>query len=205
MEWDDGMAARAKDKRDAGEVEAKVIAAALALAGEGPWGQVTLATIAARAGVALADLYPRLASKGAILDRFARDIDRTVLAGDDPSLAAEPARDRLFDVLMRRFEALAPHRAALRSIAAAERRDPLGVITRIPGFLESMRWMVEAAGLDGTGWRGLLRQRGTAAVFLAVLPTFLEDDSEDLARTMAALDKQIARGDRLMRRLARAG
>lgn len=185
------------------DVEGRVVDAALALAAERPWAEVTLAAVAGRAGVALADLYPRLASKGAILDRFARRIDRQVLGGDDPSLASEPARDRLFDVLMRRFEALAPYRAALKSIASAERRDPLGLLSRLPGFLESMRWMVEAAGLDGTGWRGLLRQRGAAAVFLAVTPTFLEDESEDLGKTMAALDKQIARGDRIMRRLAR--
>ncbi len=191
------------EQAETADVESRVVDAALALAAERPWAEVTLAAVAGRAGVALADLYPRLASKGAILDRFARRIDRQVLGGDDPSLSSEPARDRLFDVLMRRFEALAPHRAALKSIAAAERRDPLGLLSRLPGFLESMRWMIEAAGLDGTGWRGLLRQRGAAAVFLAVMPVFLEDESEDLGKTMAALDKQIARGDRIMRRLAR--
>lgn len=187
----------------AGEgVEARVVAAALELAAEGPWEQVTLAAIAARAGVALTDLYPHLASRAAILDRFAGTIDRAVLAGDDPSLGAEPARDRLFDVLMRRFDALRPFRAGLKSIARAGRRDPLAMLGRMPGFLDSMRWMVEAAGLNATGLRGLVRRRGAAALFLAVMPTFLEDDSEDLAKTMAALDKHLTRGDRVMRRLS---
>ncbi|PWR20015.1 TetR family transcriptional regulator [Zavarzinia compransoris] len=180
---------------------AAVIAAALALAAEQPWSGVGLAAIAARAGLPLVDLYPDLQSKTAILRAFARRIDRLVLAGEDESLLREPPRDRLFDVLMRRFEALAPWRAGLRSIVAAERRDPLEALRRVPDFLASMRWMTAAAGLDGDGIAGFIHRRGAEAVFLAVLPVFLADESEDLARTMAALDRQLTRGDRILRRL----
>lgn len=187
--------------RDGRGEENALIDAALALAAEMPWSKVTLAAVAARAGVALTDCYPRHRDTGSILRAFGRRIDRAVLAGDDPSLMAEPPRDRLFDVLMRRFEALAPHRAALRSIVATDRRDPLAALARVPDFLRSMDWMVAAAGLDGGGIAGFIRRRGAAAVFLAVLPTFLDDESEDLGKTMAALDRQIARGDRLMRSL----
>lgn len=178
-----------------------VIDAALELASEQPWATVSLAAVAARAGVPLAACYPRFVDTADLVEAFARRIDRRVLDGDDPSLAAEPPRDRLFDVLMRRFEALAPHRAALRSILAAERRDPFAVLARVPGFLRSMDWMVTAAGIDGAGLGGLVRRRGAVAVFLAVMPVFLADESEDLSRTMAALDRQLARGDRLLRRL----
>lgn len=195
------MAPRARKTAGQGDIETAVVDAALAAAAARPWEQVTLAEIAAAAGVSLASLYPKLGSKAAILDAFARRIDRTVLTGDDPELLREPPRDRLFDVLMRRFEALAPFRLALRSIAAAQRRDPLSAVAQAPAFAQSMRWMVEAAGLDGTGLLGRIRSRGAALVFLAVLPTFLADEGEDLAKTMAALDRQLARGDRLMRRL----
>lgn len=178
-----------------------VIDAALALAGEQPWQEVTLAAIAARAGLPLVDLYSDFQSKTAILRAFARQIDRAVLAGEDQSLMREPPRDRLFDVLMRRFEALAPWRAGLRSILQAERRDPLAALRRAPDFLASMRWMTAAAGLDGEGIAGFLHRRGAEAVFLSILPVFLGDDSEDLSKTMAALDRQLTRGDRIMRRL----
>lgn len=178
-----------------------VIDAALALAGEQPWQEVTLAAIAARAGLPLVDLYPDFQAKTAILRAFARQIDRAVLAGEDQSLMREPPRDRLFDVLMRRFEALAPWRAGLRSILQAERRDPLAALRRAPDFLASMRWMTAAAGLDGEGIAGFLHRRGAEAVFLSILPVFLGDDSEDLSKTMAALDRQLTRGDRIMRRL----
>ena len=39
-------------------------------------------------------------------------------------MAEEPPRERLFDVLMRRLEALAPHKAAIRSLLRSARRHP---------------------------------------------------------------------------------
>lgn len=191
--------------RDQDEVEDavgdKLAVAALALAAEGPWDGVSLARIAERAGLPLAALYPRYRSRGAILEAFMRRIDRAVLAADDPSLAREPARDRVFDVLMRRLEALAPYRAGLASILAAERRAPLAPLSRVPVFLRSMDWMARAAHLDHPGAGGLLVRGGLAAIFLAVVPVFLADEGADLARTMAALDRQVKRADGLMRRL----
>lgn len=193
------MAPRTAKPKTAPALEDRLINGALALAALRPWAGVHLADIARAAGSDLASLYPLYATKGAILGAFGRRIDRQVLAADFTGLDQEPARDRLFDVLMRRFEALAPHRAALRSIAGAERRDWGAALARLPGFVESMRWMVQAAQLDDAGWLGTLRVGGAAAAFLAVLPRFLED-GDDLARTMAALDRHLASGEKILRR-----
>ena len=45
-------------------------------------------------------------------------------AQDLSDMAEEPPRERLFDVLMRRLEALAPHRDAVRSLLRSARRNP---------------------------------------------------------------------------------
>ncbi|MFZ2872132.1 MAG: hypothetical protein WAZ62_18635, partial [Zavarzinia sp.] len=73
--------------------------------------------------------------------------------------------------------------------------------SRLPVFLRSMDWMARAARLDRPGAGGFLVQGGLAAIFLAVVPVFLADEGADLARTMAALDRQVKRADALMRRL----
>ena len=75
--------------------------------------------IAQEAGLGLVemrDLYP---SKGAILDGFIRVIDKRVIAGTTEDLAGEPARERIFDVVMRRLDAMAPYKRALRRIEDA--------------------------------------------------------------------------------------
>ena len=45
-----------------------------------------------------------------------KELDRKVLAGGEGDMAEEPPRERLFDVLMRRIEAMAPYREATRSL-----------------------------------------------------------------------------------------
>ena len=59
-----------------------------------------------RGGVPLATVQAHYPTKNAILEAFARQVTADVLADDDGSTREEPPRDRLFDVLMRRFDAL---------------------------------------------------------------------------------------------------
>ncbi len=92
-----------------------IIAATLRLAAEKPWSEIPLAEIASAAGLSLIELYRLFPYKLAILDALARRTDAAVLAM--PGDADDPPRDRLFDVLMRRFDALLPYRAGLKRIA----------------------------------------------------------------------------------------
>ena len=181
----------------------KVVDAALGIAAASGWRDARMADIAAEAGLSLAELHALYPSKAAILDAFSAGIDGEVLAGTAPDLAAEPARDRLFDVMMRRFEALRPHRAALRGLACAARRDPLLALEGGCRLLRSMRWTLEAAGMGASGLAGKLRCKALAAIHLDVMRVWLADDSEDMGRTMAALDRRLKQADSTMARLCR--
>ncbi len=179
----------------------KAIDAALALAAERRWRDVTLRAVAAEAGMGLADLRALFASKDAIVAAFVDRIDRKVIAGTDPEAMAEPVRDRLFDILTRRFEALRPHRAALGGIVLDALRTPSSGLAAGCRTMRSMSWFLETAGVGGAGAAGRLRCKALAAVWLATLPVFLRDDSDDLARTMARLDRALDRLDRIASRL----
>tara|TARA_R110002020_G_scaffold51045_7_gene144657 strand:- start:259 stop:603 length:345 start_codon:yes stop_codon:yes gene_type:complete len=98
-----------------------VISAFLGLLSEKDFAEIGLDEIAARSSLSLAELRAAFDSKLAIYEAFARDIDEAVLAEDVTDMADEPPRERLFDVLMRRLDALRPHRAALRGLARSAR------------------------------------------------------------------------------------
>ena len=172
----------------------RLVDAALKLASERPWARITLGEIAAEAALSLAELHEAAPAKSHIVRAFLRRIDAAVLAGPAPDLS-EPARDRLFDVLMRRFDALKPHKAAVASIVDGLSRDPVQALCGWPALLRSMSWMLEAAGLDASGIKGALRARGLALVWLTGLRNFLTDESEDLSATMAALDRALKRAE----------
>jgi AcrR family transcriptional regulator len=174
----------------------KIIAAFLALLAEHPIERIGYAEVAGRAGVSLAALRAEFGSLLAIYAAHVKELDRKVLAGGEGDMAEEPPRERLFDVLMRRLEALAPHKAAIRSLLRSARRNP-GLAVALNGLaVRSQQWMLTAAGIDASGPRGMVRAQGTALMFAGVLRTFVKDDEPGLARTMAALDRALARGQR---------
>lgn len=176
------------------------VAVALALAAERGWRETTLRDIAERSGRGLAELYRDYPGKGAVLAAFMARIDEQVLAGAETGLGdGEPPRDRLFDVVMRRFDALAPHREALRAIARDLWRDPAALCQFAAGpARRSADIMLVAAGLDAGGLGGLLRRKGLGVVYGDTFRVWLADDSADLAKTMAHLDRRLRQAERAL-------
>jgi AcrR family transcriptional regulator len=172
----------------------RIVAAAFRLAAERGWTHVALADIAAAADLSMADLYAIYPSKAAILAAFSRDIDQSVLTGLESDATSSP-RDRLFDVLMKRFDALTPHRDGLRAILRDAGRDPALALSGAGPLLRSMALMLEAAGISSSGWSGALKAKALAAIYLATLSDWFGDDTADKARTMAALDGRLRRAE----------
>ena len=172
----------------------RLISAALGLAAEKPWERLTLADIAERAGTTLAALKTSFASKSEILAAFAGLVDDEMLRRAPRRTEGQAPRDALFEVIMSRFDILEPWKGALRSIAASGLPHP----TQIGTLLTAQGWMLEAAGISAGGVDGGVRTLGLATVYGSVFQTWLADDDPGLARTMAALDRRLRRGQRIL-------
>jgi hypothetical protein len=143
--------------------------------------------IAREAGLPLGEAYAVYRTKPGVLAGFTRQVNETVLSGGE---ADGTPQEKLFELLMRRFDALKPHRAALKVILRDSIGDP-ATLCGVPVSLNAMAWMLEGAGISAAGWRGRARCLALTGAYAAVFRTFLEDDSEDLAKTMAALDRRL--------------
>jgi AcrR family transcriptional regulator len=175
----------------------RIVAAALRLAGERSWSDVTLADIATSAQVSLLDLRREYGSKAEILAAFVRAVDDEVLARAPERDKGQPPRDAIFEVVMRRFDVLAPYKPPLKSIAASW--PPEAAVVR--ALAVSQAWMLRAAGIAAEGLEGRVRTVGLAAVYASVFRTWLGDDDPGLARTMAVLDRRLRRGERTLHTL----
>ncbi|WP_421996527.1 TetR/AcrR family transcriptional regulator [Reyranella sp.] len=169
----------------------------ITLVAERGFVDVTLPDVAEAAGIGLADLHRVHADKVALTAAFMARVDGQVLGGTstrrDPE---ETPRDRLFDVMMRRYDALRPYRETLRAIRRAATRDPLLAIAIGPALRRSMGAMLQAAGLPSEGLAGAVRENGLLAIHYAVSRTFDRDETEDLSKTMAALDSRLKVAER---------
>jgi AcrR family transcriptional regulator len=171
----------------------RILAAALDCAAARSWAEVSLLDIAQHAKVPLAEMRELTASKAAIISELLRNVDREVL-NRTARVDGQDKRDLLFDVLMTRFDVLAPHKAALKSMARSG-----GDVSLLGPLLASQHWMLEAAGIDSSGPGGALRIAGLAAIYASVFHTWLADDDPGHAQTMAALDRRLRRGERTLK------
>ena len=193
----------------------RIVEALMALAGERAWDTISLADVAARSDLPLATLRGAYAGRRAILADFVARIDGKLLdeaekdRADDGSIgevdAEQPARDRLLDVVMRRLDLLTPYKPAIRNLARAARRDP-GLAACLAGIgLSAQPWTLAAAGIEASSPLGRLRAAGLAVVMARIMPVWLDDDDPGLGRTMAALDRTLARGEAMLKRAEKVG
>ena len=131
------------------EFDDALMAAAFRLAGEEGWGRVNVAAAARAGGLSLVEARARFPTRSAILLRFGRLADQTALADVPPGDVPDSSvRDRLFDLLMRRFDVLQEHRAGVRALLRALPTDPATALLLADANRRSMRWMLQAAGLE---------------------------------------------------------
>ena len=164
--------------------------AALALAAEKPWREVSLRDIAERAGVDFAELYAKAPAKPLLVLRLSQKLDRAALA--TAATASDDPHDRLFDATMARVEAMEAHREALRSMARGE--GPISIVPHLP---LTARAILEAAGVTATP----PRLAAMTLVWGRVAQVW-RDDEGALNRTMAEIDKRLKQ---MRERLGRIG
>ena len=179
----------------------KIIEAVMRLAATRGWSGLSLDEIASEAGINLAEFRQDFQSKAQILVAFTRAIDDAVLAKIGRPEPGTEVRDRLFDVLMTRFEVMAAYKPALRRIMDDLRYRPGESLVQAGAAGRSMYWMMAAAGLDADGPRGAVRIPGVMGIYARAFDIWLEDDDPGMARTMAALDSRLRRAERMVRRV----
>jgi AcrR family transcriptional regulator len=180
---------------------AKAVRAALGLVQQNDWGDISLDDIASAANLSLADLRHEFSCKSDILRAFQAGVDAEVLSKAKAASAEQSPRDRLFDIIMTRFEVLAPYKPALKRISTHLRRHPGDAAVVACSTLASQYWMLTGAGtkLDGPG--AALRVGGLTALYGQVFQTWLDDPSPSLDKTMAALDRRLRSGEQWLERV----
>ncbi|HZV20599.1 MAG TPA: TetR/AcrR family transcriptional regulator [Hyphomicrobiales bacterium] len=180
----------------------RIVTAALRAAEKNGWRDLSLGEIAAEAAIPLGELRSHFQAKAQILAAFSSAVDQAVIE-KFPAPTADAPRDRLFDVLLTRFEIMQPYKAAIARIRNDLARSPAEAFAQLGPALKSQYWMLAAAGISGEGGRGLMRAQGLAGVYRRAFTVWLEDDDPGMARTMAMLDRHLRRAESIWRGLER--
>jgi ubiquinone biosynthesis protein COQ9 len=161
------------------------------------WIDLSFAEIAEKAGVPIAEAHRIYPSKTAVLLGLTRAIDERILN----SLATDPLegtpKDRLFDIVMRRFDVLKTDREAYRRLMRQLPATPSAFAAVVYQLRRSLSLTLETAGISASGLKGALRLKGLLAIYLAGLRAFASDESDDLSKTMAEIDKRLGQAEKI--------
>ena len=179
----------------------KIIDAAFSATEQTRWCKLSLSDIARPADMPLAEMAKHVNSKADILSAYLRRVDSAVLENVGEPDPAVPPKDRLFDVIMERFEMMNERREPFIRIIKSIDPDPYNALENLLRLKHSMELIIEGAGLKHTGIRGKLRLKGVTGIYLVTLKTWMDDDSPDLSATMVKLDKLLKRAEQLAKTL----
>jgi hypothetical protein len=174
--------------------------AALLIAGGTPWREVTLIRLADVAARPVSDFYG--ASLWEAVDCVEEAFDRAIADNLDELDPKQSVRDRLFELIMRRFEAMEPHRAAVLSMEQGLDRDPTLMASAHQRHVRCARWVLALAGLEADGMTGQARAQGLGVIIGQARAAWRGDDAGDFAKTMASLDKNLRRAEEMFGRWA---
>jgi AcrR family transcriptional regulator len=186
--------------------EDKLVTAALAAIEKGGWKALSLTALARKAKIPPATLYDLCPDKRALLQLIAKRIDIAALERAVEPDDSIPPRDRAFDAIIGCFESMTPLKPAIAVIHADSKGDPGAIFDVFPATVRSAFWIADSAGLPTTGWQGFLVTRGIGVLLAESMGIWLED-GEDLAKTMAHVDRRLRLIEEWTERLqnARAG
>jgi AcrR family transcriptional regulator len=173
-------------------VKDSIIDAALILAVEEGWSEVSFEQVILAAQIDTAQALEYFDDKGDILVFYGRRVDAKLFK-EMPSVLSDDMseREKIFDILMERFDIINEDREAVLSVLESFKGDPKQIILTFPHLAKSMTRVLEAAGVETEGIKGAAQVTGLVGVYLYIVRTWKEDESADMAKTMAALDKAL--------------
>jgi ubiquinone biosynthesis protein COQ9 len=179
------------------DFDTALVTAAFALGAEAGWRKVSAAAAARHGGLDMVKARERFGSRGGVLRKFGELADRAAMEG---ALTEGPVRDRLFDILLRRFDFLQKHRAGVLALLRVLPLEPALGLCLARANIASMGWLLEAAGVSSKGLRGEIRKRGLGVVWGCGVHAWVRDETPDLSATMAAVDAALRRADGIVAR-----
>lgn len=166
----------------------KLLLAALELLPTHCWEQLSLELIANEAGVPIDEARQHFDTLTDLVPASVHMINKAVNKAYTPDKQTTNSEDKLFDILMTRFEKLQEHRAGIIALGHEGRRRPELAFRFYQAQIESIENMWERTHETPPS---TICTHALLLIYQYVYGIWEDDSSKDLASTMAALDNTL--------------
>ena len=137
-------------------------------------------------------------SEISILDEFSKMIDIKVEKNFDyEELGSTSVKDNLFELIMLRLEFMQPYRNALKSIKSNFRSDPLIAKSVAKNVMNSLDFYLELTMAFNDSFLDIFKKKSIFLIYSYIFNIWLEDNSEELSKTMSELDKLLTFSEKI--------
>ena len=113
----------------------------------------------------------------------------------------DSVHDKLFDLLMRRFEALHAVKQSLQNLSRDFDEKDFQALFVKEKVVRNMGWVLASAGVSTSGLEGEARKRALAWVFGKSFDKFIKEEDRGLPKTMMTLDRTLTRASQWQSRM----
>lgn len=179
--------------------EPDIVALAFQLVAERGWRHLSFTELARRADVPLARIHAELPDRAALVRMLGRRLDAQMLALPVPEIDGMTPRERVFELVMRRFDAMAPYKDGLRAMARQAGGDPALLAVSLCSIGRLSRWLLDVAETADPWPIAMVARRVLAVIYVRSFHVWLDDDTPDMARTLAELDLRLQQAESVAR------
>jgi len=154
------------------------------------WNRISIKLIFDKAKIDYSEGYKVVKQKNDILLLINEYIDYLVIKSIQ-RIEESTNHDKLFEALMARFEVLNLHRVSIIKIYKHIIRNPDLIIFFLPLLSKSLNMMIELLNISWNGLYGKIKIEGFVLIYIAIFLEWSKDESEDMEKTMVAVDKYL--------------
>ena len=166
------------------------------------WDNFTLKKLSEKKNLNINIINQLLRSKKNLLKEFSKMIDFKVekeFSFED--LHDSSTKDNLFELIMLRLEYMQPYKAALKSIIFSIKKQP-GMLKSVSNnVLDSLDFYLELTKAYDKSFFDLFKKKSILLIYSYIFKIWLDDNTEELSKTMSELDKLLTFSERLANNL----
>ena len=166
------------------------------------WIKFSLLQFSKTQKISIKDLKIFFRNKDHILERFSKMIDFKVESNIDiEEMKNTSKKDNLFELIMLRLEVMQTYKVALRNILSSAKEQPIILKKLSKNIINSLDFYLELSLYYDDTPVDFLKKNAIFIVYSLTFRVWLNDESDDLSKTMAELDKFLSMADKANERI----
>ena len=180
------------------EKKFNLINASLNIIEKSGWKSFSLQKLSYSEKIPVSEIKKIFNSEINILDEFSKMIDIKVEKSFDfEELQNTSVKDNLFELIMLRLEFMQPYRNALKNIKNSFKSDPLVAKSVAKNVMNSLDFYLELTNVFNDSFLDIFKKKSIFFIYSYIFMIWLEDDTEELSKTMSELDKLLTFSEKI--------